>query len=259
MYLHGGHVTSWVPRGTSELLYCSPNTAWQDGRAIRGGIPVCFPWFGDKADDARAPAHGFVRTKAWELVSLEEVHDGVAVSMATSSGNDTRRWWPHEFRLVCRATFGSSLTIELVVSNIGESWFSSEEALHAYFRAGDAERVAVRGLDGTNYIDKVDRFTEKLQTGDVRFTGETDRVYLNTTHDLDVVDETMKRRIFVRKQTSENTVVWNPGREKSAAMSDLGVGEWKNFACVETANIGASAIHVAPGASRSMSLTVEVG
>jgi glucose-6-phosphate 1-epimerase len=258
MYLHGGHVTSWTPGGTADVFYCSPNTVWRDGKAIRGGVPVCFPWFGDKVDKPSAPAHGFVRTKSWELVSIEKQDDGIAVTTETASGDDTVKWWPHEFRLVCRATFGSELTLAITVTNTGSASLSIEEALHAYFHVGDSEAVAVQGLDGTRYIDKVDHFIEKLQTGDVRFSGETDRVYLGTSHDLVGVDPVLNRRISIRKQSSDNTVVWNPWAEKAAAMSDLGSGEWKKFVCVETANVGKAAVEVAPGQSHTMSLHIRV-
>ena len=258
MYLHGGHVTSWLPNGLADVLYCSPKTVWKDGRAIRGGVPVCFPWFGDKADNPEAPAHGFVRTKSWELIAIEKQDDGIAVTMETASDDDTRKWWPHDFALVCRSTFGSELTLSLTVTNTGGGSFSFEEALHAYFHVGDAEKASIEGLDGIRYIDKVDHFMEKLQTSDVRLSGETDRVYLGTAHDLEIVDPVLNRRILIRKQNSDNTVVWNPWAEKAAAMSDLGADEWKRFVCVETANVGKGAVEVAPGHSHTMSVRIRV-
>ena len=259
MYLHGSHVTSWIPKHAAEVIYCSSNTLWQDGHAIRGGVPICFPWFGDKADDRKAPAHGFVRTKAWKLASISQVEAGVAVTMTTANDDDTRKWWPHEFRLECCATFAAELNIALTVTNTGSAAFSVEEALHAYFHVGDAQQLAIRGLSGTHYIDKVDHFTEKSQDGDVRLTGETDRVYLQTTHDLEIVDPALNRNITIRKQNSQNTVVWNPWAEKAAAMTDLGAGQWKKFVCVETANTGDAAVSVAPGEAYAMAVKVGFG
>ena len=256
MYLHGGHVTSWTATGSRDALYCSLNTIWQDGRAIRGGVPVCFPWFGDKADNPSAPAHGFVRTKAWGLQCVEHVGDDVAVSMFTESTEDTRKWWRFDFRLVCRATFGEQFKLELIVTNTDSEPFSFEEALHAYFAVGDVEAATVRGLDGTRYIDKVDRFAEKIQSGDIRISSETDRIYINTQHDLELIDHAAARRLMIRKENSATTVVWNPWADKSAAMTDLGPGQWKNFLCVETANIGASSVHVGPGESHTMAAHV---
>jgi glucose-6-phosphate 1-epimerase len=107
MYLHGAHVTSWKPARGEEVLFVSAESRWEDGHAIRGGVPVCFPWFGAKADDPKAPAHGFVRAKAWQLESIAQAGDAVTVSMFTESSESTSKWWPAEFRLVHRATFGS--------------------------------------------------------------------------------------------------------------------------------------------------------
>ena len=256
MYLHGGHVTSWTPTGARDTLYCSPNAVWHDGLAIRGGVPICFPWFGNNAAIPAAPAHGFVRTKAWSLQSVEHYGNDVVVSMFSDSTDDTRKWWRFDFHLVCRATFGEQLKLELIVTNTDSAPFSFEEALHAYFALGDVQAAAVRGLDGTRYIDKVDHFTEKTQSGDIRISSETDRIYLNTQHDLDLIDPVLSRPITICKQNSATTVVWNPWADKSAAMSDLGPGQWKKFLCVETANIGASSVHLGPGESHTMAARV---
>ena len=259
IYLHGGHVTSWMPKDAGEVLYLSPNSLFEDGRAIRGGIPVCFPWFGDKADDPAAPAHGFVRTKEWQLESVELAGEDVVVSMSTQSDDSTRKWWPFDFRLTCRASFGAQLTIELIVTNIGKSPFAFEEALHAYFAVNDAETAVVRGLDGTRYLDKTDKFIEKIQSGDLHFSAETDRVYLDTTNEVELLDPSGKRSIAVQKQDSSATVVWNPWTEKSSALKDLGAGEWKKFACIETTNVGPFAVTLGPGESHTMACVVRGG
>ena len=258
MYLHGGHVTSWSPDGSGKVLYLSPNSLFQDGHAIRGGVPVCFPWFGDKADDPSAPAHGFVRTKIWQLESIRAAGKDVIVSMSTESDDDTRKWWPHDFRLICRATFGTELKIELIVTNIGTTPFVFEEALHAYFAVADAESAYVRGLDATRYIDKSDEFKEKMQSGDVRFSAETDRVYLATERALELFDPAPKPSIRLQKQDSHTTVVWNPWSEKSVALRDLGAGEWKHFICIETTNVGPFAVQLAPGQSHTMAVRVQL-
>jgi glucose-6-phosphate 1-epimerase len=254
MYLHGGHVTSWKPRDAKEVLYLSPNSQFQEGRAIRGGIPVCFPWFGDKADDPTAPAHGFVRTREWRLESIELSGRDVVVAMSIESDDDMRKWWPFDFRLICRASFGLQLKVELVVTNTGASRFSFEEALHAYFSVGDAETSFVRGLDATRFIDKTDNRVENTQSDDVRFSSETDRVYLDTAHELQLCEPSAERTLTVQKENSHTTVVWNPWSEKSAALKDLGPGEWKNFVCIETTNVTPFAVELEPGESHSMAM-----
>lgn len=258
MYLHGGHVTSWQPKHAGEVLYLSPNSLFQDGHAIRGGIPVCFPWFGDKVDDPTAPAHGFVRTKEWRLDAIELAGKDVVVSMSTQSDDSTREWWSFDFHLVCRASFGRQLKVELIATNTGASSFAFEEALHAYFAVGDAEASLVRGLDATRYLDKTDNRIEKMQSGDVRFSAETDRVYVNTERELDLVDPAGKRSIRVEKQNSRTTVVWNPWSEKSIALKDLGANQWKHFVCIETSNVAPWALQLKPGESQAMAAVIRV-
>src|SRR6202051_4144504 len=153
MYLHGGHVTSWKPAGNEEVLFLSSQSRWENGHAIRGGVPICFPWFGAKADDPKAPAHGFVRTKAWQLESIAQVEDGVMVSTFTESDEDTKRWWPAEFHLAYRVTFASELRLELVVTNTGKAKLRFEEALHAYHSVENILKTRLGGLDTVHFID----------------------------------------------------------------------------------------------------------
>jgi glucose-6-phosphate 1-epimerase len=259
MYLHGAHVTSWRPAGQKEVLFLSPRSLYQDGIAIRGGVPICFPWFGDKTDDPQAPAHGFVRTKTWQLESIEHKRDVVTVKMFTESSNNTKKWWPSDFRLSYRASFGTELALEMIVTNIGDTPLHFEEALHAYYSVGDVTKASLAGLDGTQYLDKTDSFREKPQQGEVVITGETDRVYLNTEGKLYLSDPVLQRRTIVIKENSRSTVVWNPWSVKTAAMKDLGADEWKSMLCVEVANVGDAAISLAPGEQHTMRARVRVG
>jgi len=215
MYLHGAHVTSWKPAGREEALFLSSKSRWENGRAIRGGIPICFPWFGDKADDPKTPAHGFARTKAWQLESIAQAGDGVTVSMFTESDEDTKRWWPHEFRIVHRVTFAPELRLELEVTNTGKSSLRFEEALHSYHRVGDVLKTRLAGLDSIQYIDKTDANRKKTQQGDIAIVSETDRVYLNTSGAVELEDPVLRRRTRVAKENSRTTVVWNPWVQKS--------------------------------------------
>ena len=147
MYLHGAHVTSWKPAGGEEVLFLSSQSRWEDGRAIRGGVPICFPWFGDKADDPKAPAHGFVRTKAWQIESIAQAGSAVTVSMFTESDEIPRNGGLPTFGWSIARRSGRELTLELVVTNTGKTSLRFEEALHAYHRVGDIEKARVRGLD----------------------------------------------------------------------------------------------------------------
>jgi glucose-6-phosphate 1-epimerase len=258
IYLHGAHVTSWVPSEAAEVLFVSKQTRWEDGRPIRGGIPICFPWFGPKDGEAAAPAHGVVRTKAWQLEAIEAVDDAVSVTMVTTSGDDTRQLWPADFRLVHRVTFGSTLRLELTASNTGAGPLRFEAALHSYHRVGDIEQARVLGLDRHVYRDKTDSYREKTQHGDVVFRSETDRVYLNATGAIEIEDAVLRRRTRIVKEHSRTTVVWNPGIDRARALTDLRDAEWRDFVCIEPSNVADAAVELAPGQQYALAVAVSV-
>ncbi len=259
IYLHGAHITSWKPYGEEEVLFLSSQSRWEDGRAIRGGVPICFPWFGGKADDPKAPAHGFVRTKSWHLESISEVGNVVTVSMFTESDETTTRWWPGEFRLVYRATFGRELSLELVVSNTGRTSLRFEEALHTYHRVGNINEARLRGLDGIQYLDKTDSNRRKMQQGEIAITSETDRVYLDTGDALGLNDPVLHRATHVIKENSHTTVIWNPWVDKTRELSDLRENAWTQMLCIETSNVSDFAVDLAPGQQHAMKARVSVG
>jgi glucose-6-phosphate 1-epimerase len=258
IYLHGAHVTSWSPKDAEDVFFVSSQSRWEEGKAIRGGVPICFPWFGDKADDPKAPAHGFVRTKSWQLDAIEHSGDAVTVSMSTASDETTKGWWSADFRLVYRATFGPELRLQLELHNTGVSALRFEEALHSYHRVGDVREASLQGLDAVHYLDKTDAYKEKVQQGDVRITDETDRVYLNTTSAVALRDPVLRRRIHIAKENSFTTVVWNPWVEKAKAMSDLADDEWTRMLCVETSNVLGYAVDLSPGQQHQMGAVIGV-
>jgi glucose-6-phosphate 1-epimerase len=258
VYLHGAHLTSWRPAGAEEVIFLSKQSKWAAGHAIRGGIPVCFPWFRNKLDDPKAPSHGVVRTKAWELDSVEKVGDAVRVSLSTSSDEGTRAWWPYEFNLLHRLTIGAELAQELVMTNTGSQPLRFEEALHTYYRVGGADAVRISGLDQVKYLDNTDNNREKQQQGDIAFTAQTDRAYGDTTHPVEIADPILRRRIRLEKQDSRSTVVWNPWSTGAQSMADLGDDEWRTMACVEAGNIRAFAVDLAPGQQHTMKTLIKV-
>jgi len=259
IYLHGAQVTQWQPSGGEEALFLSEKSRWDDGRAIRGGIPVCFPWFRGKADNAKAPAHGFVRTREWRLESVAALGGGSAtVECSTESDDSTRQWWPHEFRLVLKAEVGRVLRLELTACNPGPEAFRMEEALHTYLRVRNAQAARLRGLDGVTYLDNLDANKAKIQAGDLSFASPTDNAYLTAQSAVDLVDPGMRRVIRTVKENSATTVVWNPWQQGAAALADLGEEEWRQFVCVEASNILAGAAEVEPGAKHTMTAEISV-
>jgi glucose-6-phosphate 1-epimerase len=259
IYLHGAQVTSWRPAGQQEVLFLSRESRWEDGRAIRGGIPICFPWFRGKADHPQAPAHGVVRTKAWTLVSTAQSPEGVVVCLATESDETSRKWWPHEFRLVHRISIGAELGLELTATNRGAGPMRFEEALHTYFRVGDVRKVNVAGLDGTTFLDNTDGNREKRQRGNVAIEKATDNAYLDTRGPLELIDPALRRSLRTVKGNSLTTVVWNPWEDGAKALADLGDEEWQQMACVEASNILGAAVNLAPGEEHAMNATLRVG
>jgi len=259
IYLHGAQVTSWKPVGNDEVLFLSTQSRWQEGQAIRGGIPICFPWFRAKADDPKAPAHGFARTKGWQLASIVQGGREVLLSMSLESDAQTQRWWPGEFHLLYRVAFGPELILELVCSNTGKTDLRFEEALHTYNRVADVANVRLRGLDTVHYLDNTDSNKMHVQQGDVTIALATDNAFAGTRDDVDLIDPQLRRRIRLKKSNSLTTVVWNPWREGAARLGDLGDDEWKQFLCVEASNILTSSVSLAPGEEHKMTGVLSVG
>lgn len=252
VYLHGGHVTSWSPNCGRDLLFMSMQSEFREGKAIRGGIPICFPWFGPKRDDKNAPSHGFVRTRPWMLQNIDASGPDVIVNMSCESSPDTKRLWDYNFRIDHQVRFGADLQCDLKVTNTGSTPFSFEAAQHTYFRVGDIRQARVSGLEGTKYLDKVADGREALQQGEILFESETDRIYLNTTNSVTLVDSLSRQKCVIEKNGSRNTVVWNPWIAKAHALSDLGDEEYKFMVCIETACVGQGAIGLEPSAEHTM-------
>lgn len=258
LYLHGAQVTGWRAAGQDEVLFVSRQSRWEAGKAIRGGIPVCFPWFRNKADDSRAPAHGFARTRSWQVASVAAEGDGVTAVLTLESDESSLLWWLHAFRATLRVHFGAQLRVALSVLNTGKAPLSFEEALHTYHRVGDATKVRVGGLDGVAYLDNVDGNVRKTQQGDVVFQGPTDNAYLGTHSALTLHDPVLDRTLRIDKRGSRTTVVWNPWESGAKAMADLGDEEWREMACVEASNILSGAVTIEAGQTHTMETTISV-
>lgn len=260
IYLHGAHVAHFQPAGEKAVLFLSSKSWFQSGKPIRGGVPICYPWFGAKPDDPTAPAHGFARLQEWTVSAISELPRGeIGVILELYESEDSLRWWPHPFQVEHRIRVGRELSMSLVTRNTGKSPFTIHEALHSYFSVGDARQVSVTGLEGATYIDKMrgmNRFAEG--NGAIRITAETDRHYVGTHSAVTIHDPLLSRRITVSKSESASTVVWNPWIAKAAAMPDFGDDEWPAMLCVETANAADDAVAVAPGQNHEMQAIISV-
>lgn len=262
VFAHGAHVVSWMPAGdgeVGEVLFLSRKAEFDTESAIRGGIPICFPWFGPGRTPGMSPAHGFARTATWHLASVDDGAERATATFRLTEADATSEWFPHSFTAELRVSFGTELEVALTVANTGTAPFSYEDALHAYFAVGDVERIHIEGLDGAEFIDKTlgPAAPPRTQIGDVTITGETDRVY-DATGQVRIVDPVLKRTLVIDKEGSSSTVVWNPWVEKARALPDLADDEWREFVCVEAGNIGSYAVALEPGAHHTTVMRVSL-
>jgi glucose-6-phosphate 1-epimerase len=257
LYLHGGHVTSWKPPHAEEVLFLSEHAVWNYTKAIRGGVPICFPWFGPKSDQPAAPQHGFARTREWTLEKIAEEAGGVRIDVSDRSDERSREYWPFDYALTHRVAFGDTLKMELVAQNTGKEPFLFEEAQHSYFRIGNVQEVAIDELHNRYFLDKTDGKTKK-QHGKITLQGETDRIYFDTADNISIIDTVLRRCITITRKNSRSAVIWNPWIEKARALSDLGDDEWQKMVCIETCNIRNNVVRLSPGESHVMGTEISV-
>jgi D-hexose-6-phosphate mutarotase len=255
--LYGGHVIAFRPHEHEPVIWASKHSFYEEGKAIRGGIPVCWPWFAGHPTDAGKPAHGFVRTMMWAVRGTGLMDNGATqIQLGLSDSKTSRALWPHAFQLQLTITVGAELQVELLARNSGDEPFVYSGALHSYFGVSDISQVVIHGLDGCDYLDKVDAFRRKTQQGPVTITAETDRIYLETTAECVIEDEGWQRRLHIAKTGSRTTVVWNPWAGRARQLPDMGDKEYTRLVCVETANAAEDVITIAPGGEHRLKMVV---
>ncbi|MEW6677041.1 MAG: D-hexose-6-phosphate mutarotase [Pseudomonadota bacterium] len=255
--LQGAHITTYRPKDQAEpVVWLSDFAKFAQGKSIRGGAPVCWPWFGPHATESGFPGHGFARTVMWEVVGTATPATGeTAITLALVDTDQTRAQWPHASRVELKATVGKHLTIELTTTNMGSSDFTLGEALHTYLQIGDIADIRITGLEGCEYVDKVEGSARKTQAGAVTCTGEVDRVYVNTAATCTIEDPRLKRRLVIEKSGSNSTVVWTPWTEKADKMGDFGPDGWRRMVCVESVNALENVVVVPAGQSHTLRVT----
>lgn len=245
IYLHGAHVTNFKQRDEPPLLFLSQCSRFENGQPIRGGIPVIFPWFGAREGMGM---HGFARTKPWDLKEITPAPDGSMSVRFRLPESPEGAAYP-AFTADYIVTVNEALTLELVVTNkSSDAKLEFEECLHTYFAVEDIAATTIVGLKGMSYLDKVANFEKKTETHDaIRITSEVDRVYLNATGPVEIRDARLVRVIRVEKEHSASTVVWNPWTGKAQEMPDFGSEEYHKMVCVESGNVNANKVVLAPG------------
>lgn len=264
IYMQGAHLTQWQPSGHKPVVFLSSSSSFAPGKAIRGGVPLIFPWFGARKANStlypNSPAHGFARTSNdWRLTEASLSGDDLLMSFELTENEVSKSFGYADFKLTYKVAVGQELELELIVENNSGETMEIEEAFHTYIEVSDAEHVSLSGLHKTDYLDKTDNMKRKTQSETVlNLAGETDRPYLNTESKIEVDDKNWQRRVTIDKLNSQSTVIWNPWKDLAAKMSDLEVDGWKRFVCVETANIGDNVITLPAGRHHAMHARVFV-
>lgn len=262
IYLQGAHVTAWQAAGQQPVLFLSEKSAFAPDKAIRGGIPIIFPWFGSRTPTAESPrtdgpSHGFARTQPWKLDFGAYAADELHLSLSLEPTEISRSLGFDNFLVAYQVTFGKELKLRLSVANDGKQPLHFEEALHTYLQVGDVEQTRLHGLFEAEYLDKNDNFARKTQTEPVlTFAGPTDRPYLNTASPIVVDDPVLHRRITVTKANSNTTVVWNPWA--NAGLADMSDDGWRRMLCVESANAIENAVRLQTSEAHVMETTISL-
>lgn len=247
VFLQGAQLTEFTPKGQDNLIWVSADEDYLEGKAVRGGIPICWPWFGVHSD-ADWPIHGVARKLVWraEEVIEHDTHIEVRLSLPMTLVDET--YWPHQSKLEVTFVFGESIEVRLTNTNLGPQAFTLTQALHTYFPTSDISETSVEGLQGSQYIE----FGEGpfAQNEVVYFARETDMVY--TQAPAVQVINTPKGRIEVTRENSQSCVLWNPWIEKSQRLSNFKDDEYLSMLCLEAANVMDDAITVQPGESHTL-------
>ena len=242
-FLQGAHVTQY-----QNLLFMSRESLHLQGKPIRGGIPICFPWFSSHPLDANLPAHGWARTSPWQVLRTDRVDGAILIELGLSKDN---------FELVYRIEMGSVLKVALRATNASDAPCEYEVALHTYFHVGDIDAVRITGdLDHCDYYDQLTKTDHAKTQSSIGFNQETDRIYYGSAPRITIQDRSLDRATEIESLGSEATVVWNPWIEKSKRMPDFGDSEYVHMCCVETANVRRRSVRLDPHESHTTGVQI---
>ncbi|MDC0423415.1 D-hexose-6-phosphate mutarotase [Methylophilaceae bacterium] len=259
--LQGGHVDWWRPKSAKQdVLWRSSNARYEKGRSIRGGVPICWPWFGKHPTDGSFCAHGFARVIPWKLLESVQLKNGATKIVLTMIPTEAvTKQLTYSFELILTIVVGESLYLNLETTNLSDNPFVISEGYHTYFYISDIENIKITGLENSVYTDKIDNFSRGIENNSITFNREFDRVYSNTSNDCYIEDESFNRVITIKKSNSNSTVVWTPWQEKALAMGDMGEkNEWRRMVCLETANLLENSVVIYPKLSHSIATEYSV-
>jgi glucose-6-phosphate 1-epimerase len=263
----GAQILGYQVDGQQPLIWRNEAAVFKQGKPVRGGIPVCWPWFGnlDRNPDSvqamrqsqePAKAHGEVRALNWELLGVGEDGEALLVELVLPQAEGQLPGWPHNVALKLSIRLDQALNVSLVSFNASRETVTFSQALHTYFAVSDVRQIRIQGLDGLSYIETLEGWEKRQQTGDLTFTGETDRIYLDTPDVLGIVDPDWQRRVLIQTIGSNSAILWNPWIEKTQRFTDMAADGWQGMVCVETANVLSDVVTLDPDEMHVMSVSI---
>lgn len=262
----GAQVLSYQRVGEPPLLWLSDQALFKQGKSVRAGVPVCWPWFGNLARNpqsvqamyqaSEAPAHGLARGRDWQLLGIDSSSTELRIDFTLPQALGNLPGWPHTVALNLSIVMGEQLSLTLSSENLGSDPVTISQALHSYFAVSDVRQVRVEGVAGLNYIETLANWEQRNQQGDLGFAGETDRIYLQAPEQLSIVDPAWNRRILLRSSGSRSAVIWNPWTDRAAELIDMANDGWQRMLCIETANVWDDLVQLAPGARHTLNLSI---
>jgi len=263
----GAQVLSYRQGDAPPVIWLSEEAAFDKGQSVRGGVPICWPWFGDLSrnpqavqamhqDLQAAPFHGLVRSLDWTLEQQRCEVDSAFLEFVCPQAQHGLPDWPHAVDLRLQIRLGERLHLSLVSRNLGDQAVCISQALHTYFAIGDIHQVSVEGLDGCRFIDTLQDWATDQQQGKLYFRGETDRIYLELPATLGLLDPAWNRRITLQTGGSRSAILWNPWIAKAQRLSQFADDAWQRMLCIETANAMDDHVQLAAGASHTLSVSI---
>ena len=263
----GAQILSYQEDDQPPLIWLSEQAAYRRGQGVRGGVPVCWPWFGNLQRNPQAvqalhtqpdaaPAHGLVRSLDWQLQGIDSLDDGVQLDFSFNSATQPLADWPHAAELRLRIRLDGRLHLELTSRNLGNTPLAISQALHSYFAVSDIRNVAVEGLHDCRYIETLEDWQQRQQDGALRFNGETDRIYLDTPAQISILDHAWQRRIQLHSSGSRSAVLWNPWIDKAQRLSQFAADAWQGMLCIEHANVLDDIRVLAAGEQHQLSVNI---
>lgn len=253
VFLQGAQLTRYRPTGEPDLLWVSSAEDFQPGKPIRGGIPICWPWFGAHPDDATAPAHGLVRSEPWQWQEVTDNPERCEITLSKQISG-AHPAFPHKATVQLTIGLGSDLSLALTTINQSDSAFVLSQALHSYFAVNDIQKVQLTGLGQCPYYDKVTG-ERALWPEQFAFDREIDRIVQDSGQVIEL-HQPGSTGVVIERSGSESVVIWNPWVEKSKRLSNFNDDDYRHMLCIESANADQDTRLIAPGDAHTLSTTL---